>query len=166
MIPQLVHFDIGPGFRKAFASCAVPVYANGPMARAFGWRKVPVPAPLVVDVSLLGDVAEIAQAVVRFVMVDVINNVRLLAVSKKPCDAMNVIPLAQVRVGYVAILQRVTNWLAGLPPRMGCQSVKQPGIRIVPDSITDRLRDWDRFHLASMPYRLRSLSITMEGKHG
>jgi hypothetical protein len=166
MTPQLVHFDIGPGFRKAFASCGVPVYANGPMARLFGWRKVPVPAFLIVDVSPLGDVAKVAQAVVGFVMVDVVNNIRLLAVSKKPCDAVSVIPFAQVRVGYVSILQRVTDWLAGLPPRMGFKSVKQPGIRIVPDSIADRLRNWDCFHLASMPYRLQSSSITMEGKHG
>ena len=165
MSSQLVHLDERPGFRKALASRAVAVNANGPMSWAFGRRNVPNTAPLMQDVGPLGYIAKVAKAIVGGIVIDMVNNVRLFVMGKKPSNSVRVVAFPFVRVGYVAILQRVANWFASLPSRVGFAAVKQPGIRIVGDSIPNRVRDWVGFHLASVPYKLRSSSITMEGKH-
>ena len=165
MSSQLVHLDECPGFSKALASGAVAVNADGPMPRSLGWRNVPNLAFKVVEIRSVAHVAKIAKSIVGSIVVDVVNNVRLLVVGKKPGDAVRVITLPFMRVGYVAIQQRVANWLASLPSRVGFAAMEQPGIRIVEDGFSNRVRDWVRFHLASMPYKMRSSSITMEAKH-
>jgi hypothetical protein len=135
------------------------------MSWAFGRRNVPNPPPLMQDVGPLGYIAKVAKAIVGSIVIDMINNVRLFVVGKKPSNSVRVVAFPFMRVGYVAIHQRVTNWLASLPSRVGFAAVKQPGIRIVEDRLANRVRDWVCLHLASMPYKIRSSSITMEAKH-
>jgi hypothetical protein len=159
MSSQLVHLNERPGFRKALSGRAVSMNANGPMAWAFGRRNVPNPAPLMQDVGPVGYIAKVAKAIVGSIVIDVINNVRLFVVGKKPSNSMRVVAFPFMRVGYVAILQRVADWLPGLPSRVRLQSVEQPGVRIVGDGISNRIRDCVGFHWASLPHKRKSRHI-------
>lgn len=108
------------------------------------------------DVSGLIDVAKIAKAVVGFVMVNVINDIRLLAMRDKPCNAVRPVTSAiesdvNVARGVKAASDTASRDAVGGADHPG----KHARARVVIKSIADRIRD--ALHLASMPYRLGKL---------
>ena len=96
-----VHIPVEMSHQNAFATAFVPVAAlcnpsasvfAAPKGNAVVWHGA-VRAP----VELIGrcvDVAKIAKSVVQRIVIDVVNNVRLLVVSKEPSNAVGKIALS------------------------------------------------------------------------
>lgn len=88
------------------------------------------------------DIAQISQAVVQFVVVNVVNNVRLLAVSKKPSKAM-----LKVIAVFKSNLPISARWIgvASNVPSFGAASGYRPpndsSFRVIAKAFTDRIRN-------------------------
>lgn len=114
----------------------------------------PINTNLLAHVQKVGrivNIAKVGYAIVSRVVIDVINNLGLFAVDKKPRNPVSHISNAVVRKKCVALSVRPSSALAGeLPGRV----VKMPCVGVIPQLREHSVGDWVRLHLASLPYKL------------
>ena len=130
-----------PGKQDAFAGVKPT-----PPVRCKNSSALPVDAhaaPLVKAVQYVIDIAKVGYAIVRAVMVDMVNDVRLFAVDKKPSQPMSVVDGAQSANCNVAMRSDATRGFAN--PRLVVVSnpSEHPGFRVVRENIAQRI--WYKF---------------------